>query len=105
MELENLEDFMIDAYDRKKLYAKIYMFFKWFFGRWHYRLFVRGKCALFGCKEASSGYGGGGYLPDDCYEWWCERCGAEGINHVVQTHELFYNDRRFWNFIEALQGK
>jgi hypothetical protein len=75
-----------------------------FFGTLYYRVFVRGRCALFGCDELGD-YGGGGYLPDDCYEWWCPRCGAEGINHAVFSRRLFCGDDRLYDFWEALRGR
>ena len=102
--MKNLEDIMIDRIDAKKLDAYIYFMIVGFWEKWQYRLFIRGKCALFGCKE-SYNQGGGGYLPEDCTEWWCDRCGAEGINHMVQTHEFFYKDTPLQNFVEALKGK
>jgi hypothetical protein len=37
----------------------------------------RGLCLLIGCKIH---YSSSSYLPDGCYEWYCERCDADGIN-------------------------
>lgn len=73
-----------------------------FIGKWYFRLFIRGICAIKGCEEH---YSCGGYLPDDVCEWYCKRCGAEGINHVIYTYELFYSDTPLRNLIEALKGK
>ena len=68
-----------------------------------WRIFIRGKCALKGCQIV---YFDNWNLPDDCYEWMCERCGSEGINHQINTAiEPFYNDTPFKNFIQALKGK
>lgn len=67
-----------------------------------YRIFIRGKCALFGCEEC---YAGSSLLPDDVLEWWCDRCGAEGINHVVYSRRLFYGDNKLRDFLDALRGK
>lgn len=68
----------------------------------YYRIFVRGYCAINGCDIH---YYRNDNLPDDCREWACENCGAEGINHVVQTIDKFYNDTPFENFIQSLKGK
>ena len=51
-----------------------------------YRVFIRGKCALYGCNEH---YAGSSLLPDDVLEWWCDRCGAEGINQDVYSRRFF----------------
>jgi hypothetical protein len=67
-----------------------------------YRLSVRSVCAVKGCHILSSN---GGYLPDDCYEWWCKRCGAEGINHLVYGLNKFYNDDPWRNLWETLRGR
>ncbi len=67
-----------------------------------YRVFIRGKCALFGCEES---YGGSAFLPEDAMEWWCRRCGAEGINHVVYSRRMFYGDNKLEDFIDALRGR
>jgi len=72
-----------------------------FIREWHYRIFVRGVCAIRGCNVHESC---GGYLPDDVCEWYCERCWAEGMDHVFYTQELFYPDDKLHNFIEALRG-
>ena len=69
----------------------------------HYRLFVRGVCALKGCDVH---YSCGGYLPDDVCEWYCKRCHVGGINHITYSrYDVFYSDRKLPNFIAALQGK
>ena len=81
-----------------KWYEWVYDFFSY----WWYKIFVRGHCALVGCKE--QGITGGYNMPDDCTEWWCKRCGAEGINSQVTTRELFYGDDKLKDFISALKG-
>ena len=73
-----------------------------FIGKYYWRIFVRGKCAIKGCNRH---YSCGGNLPDDACEWYCKRCDAEGINHVVYTHELFYPDSPLRNFWGALRGR
>jgi hypothetical protein len=85
--------------------APIYLYFYSLWETIDYRVFHRGVCALKGCDERSGGYGGGGYLPDDCYEWWCNRCAADGINYQVNTVRLFYGDDKIRDFILALKGK
>lgn len=68
------------------LIAKIYFKFWNFIGSigfWR----KRATCWLIGCDEHR---GRSGYLPDDCTEWWCDRCGAEGINHQVFTRDTLY---------------
>lgn len=104
--IENVDnkliEWMNDKSIHKRLLVGLWFMPRNFIGKWHYRIFVRGKCAIKGCDEH---YTCGGYLPDDVCEWWCIRCWAEGINHVVYTHELFYPDRKLQNFMEALRGK
>ena len=63
---------------------------------YYYRITIRGYCALFGCKEHRYR---SDLLPDDCYEWYCDRCNAEGINWQVQTVPLFYSGEPIRNFI------
>ena len=70
-----------------KLIAKIYFRFWNTIGSFKYYVLQRGKCWLIGCDEHR---GSSGYLPEDCTEWWCDRCGAEGINHMVTTRETLY---------------
>jgi hypothetical protein len=67
-----------------------------------YRVFKRGICAIKGCD---SRHGNSPYLPDDCDEWWCKRCAADGINWQVNTVRLFYGDDKIRDFILALKGK
>ena len=68
----------------KLVVAKIYFFFANIIGSFNYYVLHRGVCWLIGCDEHR---GRSGYLPEDCTEWWCDRCGAEGINHMVTTRE------------------
>ena len=68
----------------KLFIAKIYFRFWNAVGSFKYYVLQRGTCWLIGCDEHS---GNSGYLPDDCTEWWCDRCGAEGINAMVTTRE------------------
>jgi len=105
--IEKLDDFFINRVDKNespKLDARIYFFLSNFHYKVYWRVFVRGKCALFGCNKKGS-QGGGGYLPEDCYEWWCDRCGAEGINYQVFTRRLMYGDEKIKDFISALKEK
>ena len=67
--------------------AKIYFRFWNTIGSFRYYVFQRGMCWLIGCDEKR---GRGWNMPEDCTEWWCDRCGAEGINHMVTTRETLY---------------
>lgn len=67
----------------------------------YYRIFIRGYCAINGCKLHYNDYN----LPDGCSEWWCEHCWAEGIDWVVRSWESFDKNTPIRNFIEALKGK
>ena len=102
-----IEDKFIEGLDENKLWAKIMWNISDFVHIWISRIFIRGKCALFGCDE-NYNTGGGGYLPDDCTEWWCNRCWAEGINAQVRTFSFFYKEDKIRykmrNFIQALRG-
>ena len=111
--VEDIDEWLIDRYeaslrsDQKMPLHHFILHSMWFIsrnfiGKWYWRIFVRGVCAIKGCKESSCC---GGDLPDDVCEWYCKRCDAEGINHVVYTRRLFYSDTPLHNFIEALQGK
>jgi len=79
-----METFEWMAENDQLLIAKIYFKFWNAIGSFKYYVFQRGHCWLLGCDEHT---GRSGYLPDDCTEWWCDRCGAEGINHQVTTRE------------------
>jgi len=109
----NIDEWFIDRLDAsfcpgKKMPLHLYLLCSlWFIprnfiGKWYWRIFVRGKCAIKGCDEHYS-YGGG--LPAGTSEWYCKRCDAGGINHIVYTHELFYSDIPLRNFWRALRGK
>lgn len=111
--IENIDEWLIDRFeaslssDQKMPLHQLAIHYIWFtprnfIGKWYWRIFVRGKCAIKGCDEH---YSCGGGLPDDVCEWYCKRCDAEGINHVVYTHEFFYSDTPLRNFIEALRGR
>lgn len=109
--IENIDEWFCNKIDPEtgklpnmayRILAALWFVPRNFIGKWHYRIFVRGKCAINGCDEH---YSCGGCLPDDVCEWYCEHCNAEGINHVVYTHELFYPDTKLRNFVEALKGK
>ena len=67
-----------------------------------YRVFIRGRCALFGCDEH---YAGSSLLPDDVPEWWCDQCGAEGINQDVYSRGFFYGDNKLRDFLDVLRGR
>ena len=106
--IESIEEWLFD-----KLYltdnglsyrilASLWFIPRNFIGKWHYRIFVRGVCAIKGCEES---YSCSWNLPDDVYEWYCKRCDAEGINHIVYTHEFFYSDTPLRNLLEALRGR
>ena len=112
--VENIDKWLIDRFeaplssDQKMPLHQFIVHSIWFIprnfiGKYYWRIFVRGKCAIKGCDEH---YSCGGGLPDDVCEWYCKRCDAEGINQVVYTHELFSrSDNRLHNFIEALRGR
>ena len=111
--VESIDDWLIDKFEAPlKSYQKmplhhLILHSMWFIPRnfidkWHYRIFVRGKCAIKGCDEHCSS---SIYLPEDVSEWYCKRCNAEGINQVVYTHEFFYSDAPLRNFIQALKGE
>lgn len=110
--IENIGEWLIDRFEAslssdQKMPLHLYLLHSlWFIprnfiGKWHWRIFVHGKCAIKGCDEH---YSCGGDLPDDV-SWYCKRCGAEGINKVVYTHVLFYLDSPLRNFWEALRGR
>ena len=67
-----------------RMVAKIYFRFWNAIGSFRFWVLQRGHCWLLGCDEH---HGRSGYLPEDCTEWWCDRCGAEGINNQVHTRE------------------
>ena len=50
---------------------------------------IRLQCWYLGCDMRS---GVGWNMPEDCVEWWCERCGAEGINHVQMYGKPPYHE-------------
>ena len=104
-----IDEWFFDRLERDSVFHSLYwlLSFLWFTPHnfiftLHYRIFVRGMCAIKGCDVH---YSCGGYLPDDVCEWYCKRCQAEGINQVVYTHEILYSDSRLRNFILALEGK
>lgn len=108
---EDFEEWLFDKTDPKtgqfpnifySILARLWFIPHNFIDKWYYRIFVRGKCAIKGCEEH---YSCGGNLPDDVCEWYCKRCNAEGINHIVYTHEFFYPDTPVHNFKEALRGR
>ena len=104
--IEKIDEFFFQKFEENSFFYRILSLF-WFIprnfiGKWYYRVLVRGICAIKGCDEH---YNCGGNLPDDVCEWHCNRCSAEGINHVVYTYELFYSDTPLRNLIEALKGK
>ena len=111
--IENIDEWLIDRFEaplrsdhkiplHHAILLSIWFIPRNFIGKWYWRIFVRGKCAIKGCDEH---YSCGGSLPDDVCEWYCKRCDAEGINQVVYTHELFYSDAPLRNFWEALRGR
>lgn len=60
----------------------------WLMNKWGKLKFIvtmRGICWLFGCIEKR---GRGWNMPEDSIEWWCPRCGANGINHIAFTRDL-----------------
>jgi len=100
-----IEDKMIDWYDAgHHIVPNLYFIFSSFVNKWKYIATKRLVCAIRGCRIIHN-QGGGGYLPEDCDEWHCSRCWAEGINHVVFSHEIFYDDTPLENVIQALKGK
>lgn len=108
--IESIDDWFFDKGDENenmnlpyRILAALWFIPRNFIGKWHWRIFIRGMCALKGCNEH---YSCGGYLPDDVCEWYCDRCNAEGMNQVIYTHEMFSrSDNRLHNFMEALRGK
>ena len=38
-------------------------------------------------------------------KWYCGQCGAEGINQVVYSYDIFESDTPMRNFINALRGR
>lgn len=106
---DDIDKWLFDKLDEPSKYHIIYaiMAALWFMPRnfittIHYRLFIRGMCALKGCDVH---YSCGGNLPDDVCEWYCRRCHAEGINHVIYSIELLYGDNKTHDFIDVLRGK
>jgi hypothetical protein len=86
-----------------KWWARPYFVIAYFISMWYFRLFIRGKCALFGCDEKHfCSYN----MPEDADEWYCERCGAAGINYIVFNNKaLFYGDNKLKDFILSLRGE
>lgn len=111
--VERVDNWFMNKYDEPLGLNQAYPFYLFvlytvwflprnFIGKWYWRIFVRGMCAIKGCDEH---YSCGGYLPDDACEWYCKRCGAEGINFVVYTRDFFSrSDGRLRNFVRALRG-
>jgi hypothetical protein len=107
--ISEIDELFWDKLDKDGKYSILYSFiaYIWFIPRnfisvIHYRIFLRGMCALKGCDTS---YACGWYLPDDVCEWHCKRCHAEGINHIVYSQELFFGDNKLYDFIMALKGK
>lgn len=86
------------------LYWCLYYPLEWI-NIWLYRIFVRGKCALEGCKTSYSNFN----LPEGCYEWGCNRCFASGIDWLVHTVDWFEKPYclkdKIYNFIQSIKGK
>ena len=98
---EYIFELMVERFEDNKIDAKIYFSIYDLVYKWYYRIFVRGRCALTGCDRH---IGRDECLPEGCYEWWCERCSADGINEQVNTLDCFYGDEKVKNFFEALKG-
>ena len=108
--IESIDEWFFDKFEEEgKLPNILYRMFAmiWFpptnfIRKWHYRIFVRGVCAIKCCDVH---YSCGWNLPDDVCEWYCKRCDAEGINHINYSHEIFYSDEPLRNLLKALKGK
>lgn len=107
--IEHIDEWLFDKIDKegKSPFPFNILIFLWFtisdsIRECHYRIFVRGVCAIKGCDLS---YSCGGYLPDDVCEWGCKRCCVEGINQIEYTeYKVFYPDTKLRNLKDALLG-
>lgn len=100
--LDDLFDYLAEEeFDGKRWPTPFLWVWAWL-SRLRYLFFMRCVCAVKGCDVS---YSRSGYLPEDCTEWACKRCNAEGINHVVYGVDRFDNDEPIRNLWMALRGK